>query len=32
MLKEDKAILYMRWIRKQIEANKQGLIDSNISI
>ena len=24
MNKEDKAILFMRWIRKQIEANTQG--------
>ena len=28
MLKDDKAILYMRWIRKQLEANKQGMTES----
>ena len=32
MLNEDKALLYMRWIRKQIEANKQGMKDSGIEI
>lgn len=25
---EDKALLYMRWIRKQLEANSEGLKDS----
>jgi len=25
MLNEDKALLFMRWIRKQIEANKEGM-------
>jgi len=25
---EDKALLFMRWIRKQIEANKEGLENS----
>lgn len=27
-LKEDKAILFMRYIRKQLEANEQGRIES----
>jgi len=25
-LKEDKAILFMRWIRKQLEANAEGMV------
>lgn len=28
MPRDDKAILYMRWIRKQMEANKEGMADS----
>ena len=27
---QDKAVLFMRWIRKQIESNNQGLKDSNL--
>jgi len=30
MSREDKAILYMRWIRKQLEANEQGLAESTV--
>ena len=28
MLRDDKAILFMRWIRKQLAANQQGEEDS----
>ena len=27
MMNEDKAIFYMRWIRKQLEANEEGLAE-----
>jgi len=27
---EDRAMLFIRWIRKQLKANEEGLKDSNI--